>query len=167
MRCWALLLLLATGGTANAALPRVALESPLAPVSAPAFAAAPSALSVTAAPLFSAAAPALGAAPALNAALAPLSPAPVPAAASAASAALPALPAAAALMPAAPAAADGPKANVPLAGELSRSGADASAESSAAALETRFDGAASIRDAAAEPATAERDPLLASLLKTV
>jgi hypothetical protein len=175
MRGWALLLLLAAGGTANAALPRVVIEAPLTPVSAP-FAAAPAAVSVTAAPLAFAAAPALSLAP--SAIAAPASPAPA-AAATRIAPAVAALPAAA--PPAGPKAIDSLKANAPLADKLSASLSNASSEDSARALESNFNAAASLGSGgdasgpvlpplsgeAAKPADPAHDPLLGRLLRHV
>ena len=182
MRRRALFLLLALAGTANAALPRVSLETPLAPV-APAFAAAPSALSVSAAPRLLGAAPSLSAAPAALS----LSPAAVPAAAAApalaalpahAAFAAPALAAPAAAVPAGPKAIDALKANAPLAEKLAA--ASGASEDSANASEGNFNaaafGAASdgpepvlppLSGEAAKPADAAHDALLANLLKHV
>jgi len=181
MRRTALYLLLALAGTANAALPRVTLETPLAPLSAPS-AAAPSA----AAPGLLSAAPSLTAAPALVApalsapalSAAPPAAAPALAAAPAAAPALAAAPAInglpAAAVPAGPKVIDSLKADAPLAERLSQ--ADGASEKSAAALASQFDGAAAdgpepvlppLSGEAAAPADSKHDPLLSNLLKHV
>jgi hypothetical protein len=145
----ALFALLAAAGASHAALPRVVIEAPLMPLSAPAFVAAPAGAALSEAPRF------LGA-PALSAAPAALSVAPAfaaPAALAAPAAALAPLPPAAARAPAraaagaasvpeGPRAIDALRANAPLADKLSE--AAGSAEDSARALEANFNAAASL-----------------------
>ena len=163
MRRTALYLLLALAGTANAALPRVLLETPLAPLSAPAFVAAPLALAPSAAPQLLLAAPSLLAAPAIA----------VPALAAPAVAALPA-----AAQPSGPKAIDALKANAPLAEKLSAP--EASVENSVGSAEANFNAAAfgaaadgpdpvlpPLAGDAPKPANPARDPLLSNLLKHV
>ncbi|HXT02175.1 MAG TPA: hypothetical protein VN915_15995 [Elusimicrobiota bacterium] len=179
MKRTALSLLLALAGTANAALPRVSLETPVTPVSAPAYSAAPSAISAAprllgAAPSLSVAAP-TAALPALSAAPG-LTPAPALAAAPAVAPAL-AVPAISALPAAAvqdgPKAIDALKADAPLVEKLSA--AKGAGEDSAAALQSRFDGAAAdgpepvlpLSGEAGKPADADHDPLLSNLLQHV
>jgi hypothetical protein len=154
MRRSTLLLLLALSGTANAALSRVSLESPLAPVSPVSWIAAPSALSVSAAPLDFDAAPVPLAFPAAL---------PAPARAEAAAAALPNP--AAPLAPAAAGAArpkivDALKPNAPPSDSFAAPAPNESAEDSVQALENVF-------DQAEKPADAAPDPLLARLLQHV
>jgi len=139
-------LLLAAAGTANAALPRVVLDAPLAPAPAPSFLASPAAGALSARS---------AAAPLLSLPSAPAAPAPVqaPALAAPALAALPipshelpaakpaAKPAAAA---AAPRAIDALRANAPLADALSASLKTAPLEDAAPALEKNFAAAAAM-----------------------
>lgn len=153
-RAW-IAFLLSTAGAAQAALPRVALEVPLAPVGAPSFIAAPGAAAasgMTVLPTALSAAPAsLSAAP-LPLAAAPSAAAPAPAAALPlhAAPALSALPIPEAFA-ARPAAADGKvRAADALrahAGEIERLAADlnsASAEDAAAAMSRSFSAAAAL-----------------------
>ena len=165
MRRIALLALLALVETANAALPRVAIDAPLAPISAPASAAH----SLSAAPslFLSLAAPSIiPAPPMLSPALA--SPAPLAMAAAPAALAAPRLEAPSVVEPAGPKAIDALNANAPLADKLSSSGG--SSEGFAQSLGAGFDGAAPLGPLAGEaaaPADSAHDPLLARLRKTV
>ena len=146
-------LILLLGGAAQAALPRVAIEARLAPVSAQSFAAslapAPS-LFVLPAPL---AAPSFPAAPAAPAAAAPL-----PADFAAPTSAAPS-----AVLPAAPNAIDQLRADATLAAPPSAP--RVSDEDSAQALQAGFDAAAAHGSNAAAPADPSPAPLLARLLK--
>ena len=170
MRRFALFALLAAAATANAALPRVAVDAPLAPVSAPSVSAAPS----ISAPAFfpPPAATSIAPAPFL---FSPALAAPSPLAVSALPAALRAP---ADVEPAGLKTIEALNANASPAEKISP--ADASDEDAAQKLEARFDGTrlrANDGDSipvlppldgeAAPPADPARDPLLARLLKTV
>ncbi len=171
MKRSSLFALLALAGTARAALPRVLVETPLAPVSAPAFVAAPSAASLSAAPAALSATPAPAraataalAAPAAAPALAALAPAAAPAKGSAAHAAS---------VTDGPRAIDALRANAPLADKLSGAAKSGSIENAAGALESNFNAAASLGDAvpgsgsAAPSYVGAHDALLARLLELV